>query len=242
MQWTWFDLNWAWIGLALSTALLLLLFTTNIFRSELSLSRWRDPIWLSWLAPAAYMIHQFEEYAIDVPGTRFAFPDYLCTSLLGLPPYPACSVPPAFFIAVNIPAIWITGLVCGILSRRHPFVGLGVYAIHFTNGLWHVGASLVSGTYNPGVLVAAVICLPLSVWVAYVCFIRGGMRRRGMAVMVLAGVLLHVVLIVSAISLAKGHLSAPLLVAIQVLNPLWVILVPWLFEKSVLGQTRGAKA
>ena len=92
-EWTWFDRNWPWLGLAISAALLLLLFTTNVLRSELGISRWRDPVWLSWLAPAAYMIHQTEEYGIDLYGQFFAFPNLLCMTF-GQPPYPACSVPP----------------------------------------------------------------------------------------------------------------------------------------------------
>jgi hypothetical protein len=52
MQSTWFDLHWPSIGLAFSAVLLLLLFATNIFRSDRSKSRWFDPIWLAWLAPA----------------------------------------------------------------------------------------------------------------------------------------------------------------------------------------------
>jgi hypothetical protein len=40
---------------------------------------------------------------------------------------------------------------------------LGLYAIHFTNSLSHLGVALGSGTYNPGALSAALILLPLSV-------------------------------------------------------------------------------
>jgi hypothetical protein len=233
MQWTWFDLSWPWIGLALSAVLLLLLFTTNVFRSDLSVSRWRDAVWLAWLAPAAYMVHQFEEYGIDAHGTRFAFPDLLCTSV-GMPPYPACSLPEGLFVAINIPAVWIAGLACGHLSLRHPFVGLGIYAIHFTNSLSHLGVALVSGAYNPGVAASAVISLPLSLWVGYACFVRGSMRRRGMVVLVLAGTLLSIILLGSVNLFAKGYLSVPALLIIQVVNPLCVILLPWFFEKSVL--------
>jgi hypothetical protein len=221
--------------------LLLLLFATNVLRNDLRISRWRDPVWLSWLAPAAYMIHQFEEYGIDARGIRFAFPDLLCVSV-GMSPYPECSVPPAFFVAVNIPAIWLAGLACGFLNRWHPFVGLGLYGLHFTNALAHLGAALASGTYNPGALASAVINSPLSLWVAYACFAQGSMRRRGMAVVVLAGTLLSVILIGRINLFAKGYLSATLLIIIQVVNPLCLILVPWFFEKSVLRQTRAANA
>ena len=240
MQWTWFDLTWPWIGLGLSGLLFILLFATNVLRGDVTRSRWFDPVWLAWLAPAAYMIHQFEEYGIDAQGVRFAFPNLLSASL-GMPPFPDSPLPTALFVAINIPAIWITGLVCGLLSWRHPFVGLGVYAIHFTNSFSHLGSGIATSSYNPGMLASGLISLPLSLWVFYACFIRGSMRWRGMAILTAAGVLFTVTLLVAIKLFAKGYLSVPLLLAIQALNPLWVIVIPWMFEKSVLGKTRPAE-
>ncbi|WP_092021572.1 HXXEE domain-containing protein [Bradyrhizobium sp. OK095] len=232
-HWTWLDLAWPWIGLCAAAILLFLLFATDRLRTKACASRWHDPGWLSWLAPATYMIHQLEEYGIDALGVRFAFPDLLCTSV-GMPPYPGCSLPEALFISINIPAIWIAGLICALLSRRHPFVGLGLYAIHFTNSLSHLGVAVRSGSYNPGALTAALILLPVSLWVAHACFVRGSMRPRGIAILILAGTLLSVILLGSVNLFAKGYLSATALLIIQILNPLCVILMPWFFEKSVL--------
>jgi hypothetical protein len=65
------------------------------------------------------------------------------------------------------------------------------------------------------------------------------MRLYGIAVLILAGTLLSVILLGSVNLFAKGYLSATMLLIIQILNPLCVILVPWLFEKSVLR--RGVK-
>jgi hypothetical protein len=240
MEWTWFDLNWPWIGLGLSATLLFLLFATNLLDSEVSNSRWRDPVWLSWLAPAAYMIHQFEEYGIDAHGTRLAFPDVFNASI-GMPPYPGSPLPEGLFVAVNIPAIWIAGLVCGLLSWRHPFIGLGLYAIHFTTSLAHLGLALSSGAYYPGALSALLIQLPLSIWVAYACFFHGGLRRRGIAVLLLVGTLLHVVVLESIKLFANGSLSATALEFVQLLNPLCLVLLPWLFEKNVLHHEHPAE-
>ena len=150
MHWTWFDLHWPWIGLGLSALLGILLFGTNLLRSDARVSRWFDPVWLAWFAlRRRYMIHQFEEYGIDARGVRWRSPTCSATSM-GMPPYPDSSLPTALFIAINIPAIWIAGLICGLLSWRHPFVGLGVYAIHFTNCLSHLGVAITSANYNPG--------------------------------------------------------------------------------------------
>jgi hypothetical protein len=64
------------------------------------------------------------------------------------------------------------------------------------------------------------------------------MRPVGMVVLVLAGTLLSVILLGSVNLFAKGYLSATTLVIVQALNPLCVILIPWLFEKSVLRRER----
>ena len=233
MQWNWFDLNWAWIGLSISVVLLILLLFTNVFRSKPAVSRWRDPVWLAWLAPAAYMVHQFEEYGIDALGVRFSFPDVLCHAN-GLPSYPECSVPEATFAAINVPAIWIAGIVCALLSRRHPLLGLAIYGIHFVNSFSHLGVALATFQYNPGTLTAALIQLPLSVWVFSVCFGPGRIRRSGIVAIVACGTLGSAVLLASVKLFANGVLPGPVLVFIQVANPLLSLLVLWPWEKRVL--------
>lgn len=233
MDWSWADLYWCWVGLGLSAILMILLFGTDKLRGNTSLSRWRDPYWLAWLAPAAYMIHQFEEYGVSLEGARFAFPDVLCASM-GFEPYPVCSLPESLFIAINVPAIWIAGLICALVARRHPFVGLGIYAILFVNSLAHLGV-WVAGEYNPGALTALLIQLPLSLWAFYACFGPGKMRRSGIGVLIGAGGLLSAVLLGSVKLFALGHLSAVGVVLVQILNPAWVILLPWLFERRILG-------
>jgi hypothetical protein len=75
-----------------------------------------------------------------------------------------------------------------MLSRRHPLVGLALYSVVFTNGLMHVMASLMlDQSYNPDLLTAVVVFLPLSTWVGCACFGRdrlsykamSGKRKRG---------------------------------------------------------------
>jgi hypothetical protein len=53
--------------------LLGLMFGTNVLRSDLSVSRWRDLVWLSWAATAAYLVHNVEEYGVDLLGREHAF-------------------------------------------------------------------------------------------------------------------------------------------------------------------------
>jgi len=50
MTWSWFQLAFPWIGGAGAIVLVILLFGTNWLRSDPRSSRWRDPVWLSWVA------------------------------------------------------------------------------------------------------------------------------------------------------------------------------------------------
>ena len=232
MHFTWFDKNWSWMGLAISAVLLILLFATNIFRSRQDSSRWRDPVWLAWLAPAGYMVHQWEEYGIDLLGRAFAFPDVLCAAN-GLPAYPDCSVPEVTFAAINVPGIWIAGLVCALLSRKHPLVGLSLYGIYITNAIAHIGVAVATSTYNPGVLTSVLIQLPLFAWVAYAMSGNKAIGKSGIAMLFLAGVVLSAVLLGSVKSFAHGLISGGVLVAIQILNPALAVFIIWL--KEALG-------
>jgi hypothetical protein len=226
----WFDINWPWIGLAGSAALWVLLLGTNVFRSELAISRWRDPVWLAWLAPAAYALHQTEEYGVDALGTFFAFPNATCETF-GLSLYPDCPIPPGFFTGVNIPGIWILGLICALLSRRHPLMGLGVYGIFITNAPSHLGTWLVSGHYNPGAVTALLIQLPFSLWAFYAMISGRRITWAGLVSIMLGGAMVTGVLLGSLLLFVAGHLSEFWMVTIQIFNPLWLLLLPWLQEQ-----------
>ena len=47
-----FAFVWPWIGLG-AAGLLLILLTTNVLRSDRSVTRWRDMTWLTWAATCA---------------------------------------------------------------------------------------------------------------------------------------------------------------------------------------------
>ncbi|MBT8339105.1 MAG: hypothetical protein HKP58_15880 [Desulfatitalea sp.] len=51
-----FDIAWPWIGGAAALVLLVLLFGTDLLRSEKRTSRWRDRVWLAWMAAFPFLI------------------------------------------------------------------------------------------------------------------------------------------------------------------------------------------
>ena len=59
-----FALVWPWIGIG-AAGLLFVLLCTNALRSDRSVTRWGDMVWLTWAGAFAYLVHQFEEHGVD---------------------------------------------------------------------------------------------------------------------------------------------------------------------------------
>ncbi len=229
MRWSWIDLNFPWVGSVGAVVVLVLLFSTDRLRSDLNRPRWKDHVWLSWLAVAIYLIHNVEEYGVDLLGQFHAFPNSMC-SMLGLSPFPFCPIPRPFFLAVNLPLFWVGAPIAAFTSRRHPIIGLSLYSVIFVNALTHLGAFVRTG-YNPGVLTALILFLPSSFWVARVCFGKQGLPYGALAFIVGDGVSLHIVLMGSTILFLHRGIGPSLLTAIQILNAVLFFLLAWLAER-----------
>src|SRR6188474_3305394 len=105
MQQHWFYDVWAFIGAGGAIVMVAILLTTDTFRSNTTVSRWRDAVWLAWLAAPLYWVHQLEEYSLPVMGLPYSLPDMVCGQF-DFPPYPACPIPMAFYPVVNISLMW----------------------------------------------------------------------------------------------------------------------------------------
>ena len=210
----WFDLAWPWIGLGFAVVLGILL-TTNLLRGDRAVPRWRDLRWLSFLAVAVYLVHNIEEYGISATGVAHAFPDSLC-ALLGQSDYPGCGIPPAFYLAVNLPLVWIAGPLAAVVSRRSPLAGLTLWGVIGVNAVVHIVPAIVRQEYDPGLLTAVVLFVPLTAMVAVAATgPQGSYRKRGVPVLLAAGVLMHDVLAGSVILFLRGGIPEWVLLAAQ---------------------------
>lgn len=234
--WTLFDVLWPWIGLGIAITLLILLVATDTFRHNFRVSRWHDAVWLSWLAIPVYMMHQFEEYGIDLLGQRHAFPDALCNKL-SLGNYPACSMPHEFYLFVNISLVWFFAVLAAKSSTKNSFVGLGLYSIIITNGMVHIMAAIVKQEYNPGLFTAIVILLPSFFWLCKTCFGKDGLPKKGIPLLIGTGIIGHAVLISSILLFINQKISRPALDVTQIINASLIILLPWLGSSSYVGST-----
>jgi hypothetical protein len=176
------------------------------------------------------MIHNIEEYGIDVLGRTHYFPDALCTTL-GLGQYPACPVPPAFFLAVNISLIWVAAPLAALVSRKHPLVGFIFYGLLLTNGVTHVVPMILGRGYSPGTLSAITLFFPAFFWVAHTCFGPGRISYKGLAVIVGAGVIVHAILLGSIFSFVAGAIGSGALISLQILNTFLFLFMPWMAER-----------
>jgi hypothetical protein len=219
-----FSFTYVWPYMGMGAALLLaLLLCTDALRSDPTVSRWRDLVWLAWLGTLAYLIHQFEEHGVDALGATYAFRAEMCRNF-GFSDVQACPIPFSFVTAVNISLVWVFGPTTALLGRRRPEFALAFYSVPFINAVPHVLPAAALGNYNAGLLTAIVIFVPLSLWVFHIALSRYGLGWRAVIVTIVAGIVYHAIMIGSAAVFVAGRMDVLVLDAIQVINPALILL------------------
>jgi hypothetical protein len=152
-------------------------------------TRWhyRDPL-LVWLLVAAYALHIVEEYVGGFPEW-FA---YLAGAPLGR----------GEFLVLNAVGLGAMAAAARAATREESlgWLAIGIAAILLLNGVAHLTASLVTGTYSPGLFTGVILYLPLG----QLALLRAWLQApreffwRGVAV----GVAAHLVVTLTAGTLA----------------------------------------
>lgn len=212
-----FATSWPWIGLGAAGALLILLAATDALQADRRIARWYDLQWLTWLAVTAYLLHQFEEHGVSLLGAPYAFRGTLCATL-GYGDAISCPVPLAFITAVNVSAVWVAGFASALAARRFPLIALSFFAVPLVNAFAHMVPAVLERRYNPGLFSAVVLFLPLCLWALAVAVRRYGAGLKAIGVVILAGLLVHAVLMGSLLAYLRDFIGLAPLVAIQVLN------------------------
>ncbi len=227
-----FTFTYLWPYMGMGAALLLaLLLATDLLRSDLSVSRWRDLPWLAWAGMLVYLVHQFEEHGIDADGRHYAFRAFLCAGV-GFADPKTCPVPYSFITSVNVAAVWLAGPAAALLGRRWPALALSYFSIPFINMFAHVGPGLASATYNPGEATAIVLFLPLSLWTFHVALSRYRLGWGAIVATVAAGIVLHAILMGSLLAFLRGLIGSGVLDVIQYLNPVIAGLIVYLATRK----------
>jgi hypothetical protein len=208
---------WPWAGLGLAMLLLARLLFGDL-RGDRAVPRTRDMAWLAWAATAAYLLHQFEEHGVDAQGAPYAFRGVLCAAF-GFADAAACPIPEAFITAVNLPVVWLAGPIAALLGRRWPAIAFSYLSVPAVNAFAHIGPAVATGAYNPGLLTAVLLFLPLSLWAFRIALRRPDLGWRAVAATIVGGVAVHAVLMLSLRAYLAGRLGEGALLAIQIVNP-----------------------
>lgn len=190
-----FWVAWPWMGLGMACVMLVLLFGTNLLRSREG-SRWLDPQWLAWVVMPVYLIHQFEEYALNMTGSdSFLIIGQVFANAGNV--MDLSNLPLAYFPEVNVVFVWFGVPLAAFLCRWNPVIGLSPYGLLLVNGLMHCLGTL-SGAMpleaNPGFWTGTFVFLPLFAVVVYAAVKVKFMSGAGLAISLVSGVLAHVML------------------------------------------------
>ena len=138
--------NWVYGGVLAGIMLLVL--------TPVLASGWSWALTLIWLQLPAYMVHQFEEHDAD----RFrAF----VNTVIGRGKEVLTRMD--VFI-INIFGVWGVDAIAFLLAAR-VHLGLGLIAVYLTlvNGILHCVQAVALRRYNPGLVTAVLLFLPLAV-------------------------------------------------------------------------------
>ncbi|MEM1108859.1 MAG: HXXEE domain-containing protein [Planctomycetota bacterium] len=190
--------HWMKVGAYLAPLVLLFLL---LGRTNAS-GRWfGDPRLLAGILTSAYLIHQIEEHWIDLLGRVYPLHGLLNDMLrdrIGESAYGAMTPETIFF--VNTSLVWLPGFLSILRALRHIFPTLAMAGLVLVNGVAHLAQGMLTWSYNPGLLTAVMLFVPISI-AAYVLLIKlPAVRNKHIIASIAWGVGAHVLLVAGLIA------------------------------------------
>ncbi|MEM7578546.1 MAG: HXXEE domain-containing protein [Cyanobacteria bacterium P01_A01_bin.80] len=151
----------------------------------------------------AYIIHQFEEHWIDIFGNQYAFYEYFNTlflSILGATDSSVILLSREAIFVINTSLVWLVGIIAIWRSPKHLFPLLAMNGIVLVNAISHILPGIFKQSYNPGLLTAIVIFLPMAIaFYQKVLFTNPGAKLQVITSIIWA-ILGHIILITGLLS------------------------------------------
>jgi len=139
--------NWVYGGFLAAFLLLLL--------APLFVGAWPSSLAAAFFCLPAYMLHQYEEHDND----RFRI--FMNQMLAG--GRDALTLPAVFII--NVPGVWgVIALSIWLAARVHPGLALIAVYLPLLNAVIHMVHAVVMRSYNPGLVSAILLFLPVCGW------------------------------------------------------------------------------
>jgi hypothetical protein len=93
---------------------------------------------------------------------------------------------------VNVGYVWLPLALAVAWPETFRWLGLGWIGLTLVNGITHIATSVRFGVYNPGLVTSVVLFVPFTVWALAHEVAAGRLTGGEVAMIVVAGVLLHV--------------------------------------------------
>jgi hypothetical protein len=93
---------------------------------------------------------------------------------------------------VNIGFVWLPVLAAALFPGTLRWLGLCWIGLTLINGVSHIATSIRFRCYNPGLATSVVLFLPFTIWALAVEAARDALSGADIALVLLAGVLLHI--------------------------------------------------
>ena len=217
---------WPWIGLGAAIVLLILIFCTDFLRSDKSKSRFLDPGSLAWMGAVIYMLHNLEEYGVDMYGNQQAF-TILMGQLLGV------RIGEAAFLCCNLLLVWVVGPLTAVFAQKgYHRMAAGMAIFELINGTFHIVQAINLGSYNPGLLNSAVLCLPVGLWTLYVLYGKLKFPKMDILWLFLGALFYHAVLMAGIVGATKAGISEWTQGLIMVLDGVCLFYFWWLVGRK----------
>jgi hypothetical protein len=174
----WFLRNWMYAGLVAAVFLLAVL---PVVSAGLN---W--PLIAVYLLLPVYMLHQVEEHHDD------RFRKFVNEVMGG--GREVLSTPAV--VVINIGGVWLISLIVLYLAR-FVSVGLGLIAVYLTlvNAVVHVLGAVALRRYNPGLVTAILLFLPVGIWALIVVSSAPGVTAIDHVIGLALAVLIHMAII-----------------------------------------------
>ncbi|MEM1384257.1 MAG: HXXEE domain-containing protein [Pseudomonadota bacterium] len=151
---------------------------------------------LAVLMAAAYMTHQFEEHWVDALGRLYPLRDFLNQALsAAFGPEAASAMTPQAIFFINTSVVWLAAFLAIWGAPDHVFPALAMAGVIIVNGVAHIGQAIAAGAYNPGLITAILLFLPVSLAVFRAVWVNGQAGAIQIAAGIAWGFLAHVILI-----------------------------------------------
>jgi len=167
----------------------------------------------------AYLVHQFEEHGCDALGRSYAFQapaNEVLGPTLGCAPGSECPLTVEAIYWVNVVLVWWPFCLALVLGRERPYLVVCAAGIVVANAIAHLVPVALGHGYNPGLLTAAALFLPVGVWALWHARMRWAVADRALV-----------------LALAWAAVGHPLLAVLAYLGYERGVVATWLYPVSL---------